>query len=481
MVYSEGALGTQVSQSGGSSGGLGRRKGISDEAYKCEEAYFAHAYSVLCLARLGRGDQAAGLTKNHSHPAYSWKRAGLDHVTGEPGGAGLMAPLPLTSCADGALAALQRLAPSAALAETSGAAMLGERIRRRDLSRQGGTAVGGNCKILQTIDGRIAVSLVRTSDWDVVPAWLGGSASASWPEVAHLLSRTNTEETLERGRLLGLALADARTEPSAVPWYQTITRGPRRAVSAADRPVVVDLSSLWAGPLCADLLGRLGATVIKVESTRRPDGARRGNADFYARLNGGKHSVAVDFTTYEGRAQLLGLIERADIVIESARPRALRQLGIDAEAIVARSPGLSWIAISGYGRGEPEAGWAAFGDDAGVGAGLSRLMHEVYGQWLFCGDAIADPLTGLHAALVAWSSWLNGGGVLQAVSLHGVVANAVAFDADIGVVERRRRTARWAEMAATDDAPAYSLPQPRGVAEPIGASNARFLGGGLPC
>lgn len=359
--------------------------------------------------------------------------------------------------------------------------MLGERIRRRGLSRQGGTAPGGNCRILQTIDGRIAVSLVRTSDWDVVPAWLGGSASASWSDVAHLVSRMNTAEALERGRLLGLALADAKAEPRAAPWYHTVIRGSRSAVTAVDRPVVVDLSSLWAGPLCADLLGRLGATVIKVESTQRPDGARQGDADFYTRLNGGKHSVAVDFRSHEGRAHLLGLIERADIVIESARPRALRQLGIDAEVIVARKPGLSWIAISGYGRGEPEAGWAAFGDDAGVGAGLSRLMHDVYGEWLFCGDAIADPLTGLHAALVAWSSWLGGGGVLQAVALQGVVANAVAFDADIGVAERRRRTARWAEMAAADDGPAYPLPQPRGVAEPIGASNARFLGGGRPC
>ncbi len=481
MVNVEGMLGAYVHRGGSDRGAMDRSEATSYEVCNCSDADLARGYSADCLDRVGKGDLTVGLTKSQSHPALSWKRAGLDHVTGMVGGASLMAPLPLTACADGALAALQRLAPSAMLAGASGAAMLGERIRRRGLSRQGATAAGGNCKILQTIDGRIAVSLVRASDWDVIPAWLGGSASASWSEVARLLSRMRTEEALQGGRLLGLALADAMAEPRAAAWCETITNGPRRTVTAVDRPVVVDLSSLWAGPLCADLLGRLGATVIKVESTERPDGARQGNADFYARLNGGKHSVAVDFTSHEGRSRLLGLIKRADIVIESARPRALRQLGIDAEAIVAQTPGLSWIAISGYGRGESEAGWAAFGDDAGVGAGLSRLMHEVYGQWLFCGDAIADPLSGLHAALVAWSSWLDGGGVLQAVSLHGVVANAVAFDASIGIAERRLRTARWAEMAAADDRLAYPLPQPRGVAEPIGASNARFLGEGQPC
>lgn len=389
-----------------------------------------------------------------------------------------MCPLPISACADGALAALRALAPPRLLDGIPGAALLGQRVGNE---RRGATSPGGGCKLLPTVDGIIAVSLVRPSDWDVVPAWVGGQASSGWSDVAQLLSGMTTVEAVERGRLLGLALADAQAKPSSAAWYETFAHGPRRPRTVGERPVVVDLSSLWAGPLCADLLGRIGATVIKVESTQRPDGARQGHGEFYAGLNGGKHSVALDFATHEGRVALLGLIERADIVIESARPRALRQLGIDAEAIVARTPGLSWIAISGYGRGEPEAGWAAYGDDAGAGAGLSRLMYDVHGQWLFCGDAIADPLTGLHAALVAWSSWLAGGGVLQAVSLHGVVTNAIAFDADIGTAERRRRTARWAEVAAADCRPAYSLPKPRGAAEPIGASNARFLGGGQPC
>ena len=441
----------------------------------------ARSYAAVCLAQVHSSCLAARLTNEDEHPAISWKRARLDEVTGPENGPGLIAPLPISACADGALAALRTLAPPGLLDNFYGAALLGERATTLGLSRQGATSPGGGCKILPTSDGRLAVSLVRTSDWDAVPAWIGGPAPREWSDVANLISAMTTAEAVERGRLLGLAIADVQAEPSSATWYETVARGPRRLVSSARPPVVVDLSALWAGPLCGDLLGRLGAIVIKVESTRRPDGARQGNGDFYARLNGGKHSVCLDFTSSEGRGLLLGLIERADIVIESARPRALRQLGIDAEAIVQRTPGLSWIAVSGYGRREPQAGWAAFGDDAGAGAGLSRLMREVYGDWLFCGDAIADPLTGLHAALVAWASWLDGEAVLQSVSLHGVIAHVVAFDSDIGVAKRRHRTANWAKLAAAYDGPPYPLPPSRGPAEPMGASNARLLGEEGPC
>jgi hypothetical protein len=103
---------------------------------------------------------------------------------------------------------------------------------------------------------------------------------------------------------------------------------------------VLDLSSLWAGPLCAHLLGLAGARVVKLESASRPDGARAGSAAFFDLLNAGKASVALDLSSRAGRDSLRRLIASSDIVIESARPRALRQLGIEAEALVAEVPGL---------------------------------------------------------------------------------------------------------------------------------------------
>jgi len=188
---------------------------------------------------------------------------------------------------------------------------------------------------------------------------------------------------------------------------------------------VLDLSTLWAGPLCAQLLAAGGARVLKVESLSRPDGARRGPAAFYDLLNAGKESVALDLASATGRRQLLALLGHADIVVESARPRALQQMGIQAADMVAAHPGLTWLSVTGYGRREPLCDWIAYGDDAGVAAGLSWLMGGDRGDPVFCGDAIADPLTGLHAALLAQAAWQAGGGQLLDIALCDVVAYCI--------------------------------------------------------
>ena len=86
---------------------------------------------------------------------------------------------------------------------------------------------------------------------------------------------------------------------------------------------MLDLSSLWAGPLCGRILADAGARVTKVESTARPDGAHQGGAAFFDLLNGGKEQVAFDLDTDDGRAALQQLVARADVVIEASRPRAL--------------------------------------------------------------------------------------------------------------------------------------------------------------
>ena len=65
--------------------------------------------------------------------------------------------------------------------------------------------------------------------------------------------------------------------------------------------VVADLSSMWAGPLCARLLGLAGADVIKVETPGRPDGARSGNREFFDWLHAGHRSLAADFRRHAGR------------------------------------------------------------------------------------------------------------------------------------------------------------------------------------
>ena len=243
---------------------------------------------------------------------------------------------------------------------------------------------------------------------------------------------------------------------------------------------------MWAGPLCAQLLSLAGARVVKVESAPRPDGARRGNPAFFDLMNAGKASVALDFTSSMGCKTLRALLECADIVIESARPRALSQLGIDAARCVASRPGLTWLSITGYGRAEPEGNWVAFGDDAAVAAGLAVVPPGGADSGpFFCGDAIADPLSGLHAALAALAFHRAGGGALLDISLRGVVAHALAFRFDAGLacgsaeVRRLGSTAAGAfEVVLGSERRAVAPPRARatcGVAPALGADTGRVL------
>jgi len=285
--------------------------------------------------------------------------------------------------------------------------------------------------LIPCTDGWIAVNLARPEDLELVPAWLDEPLvydSVAPPDaVAAIRSVVRTRDVaplLERAHLLGLPIAEAarHVAPPATA-VRVALRGRKRALAIGRPPLVVDLSSLWAGPLSSHLLSLSGARVIKVESTRRPDGARRGPSDFFDLLNGGKESVALDFASPEGRRALERLIATADIVIESSRPRALAALAIDAEAMVASNPGLVWVSITGYGRREPESERVAFGDDAGVAAGLATATGTASTP-LFCADAIADPLTGMAAASACVDALATDGPWLVDVAMAAVAADA---------------------------------------------------------
>lgn len=399
--------------------------------------------------------------------ATLWARSGAMALTGRADGPPVVAPAAL------AVAAARDAARFAALARRAGAkialdgpALLGERAAIAGLVRNGRIAAGGGSRLLRSADGWVAVSLVRADDFASIPAWLEIAApedAAAWACVAKGVRASATATLVERARLLGLAVAGAATPPRVARRpCQIFARGDTSARRPGDRALVVDLSSLWAGPLCAQLLQAAGAYVIKVESAARPDGARAGPAALFDLLNAGKRSVALDFATHAGRVALQRLLASADVVIEAARPRALRQLGIDAEALVAARPGLTWVSLTGYGRREPEAGWIAYGDDAAAAAGLALVAGRGDDGPLFCADAIADPLAGLHAAVAALDAWLAGGGVGLDVSLRDVAAHAIACApeppcASGAAVARPRARAQ------------------RGRARPLGADTAAVL------
>jgi crotonobetainyl-CoA:carnitine CoA-transferase CaiB-like acyl-CoA transferase len=217
--------------------------------------------------------------------------------------------------------------------------------------------------------------------------------------------------------------------------------------------------------------------VVKVESASRPDGARAGSAAFFDLLNAGKQSVALELAAPEGRAALRRLIAASDVVVESARPRALRQLGIEAETLVAQQPGLVWVAISAHGRREPGAAWIGYGDDAAVAAGLARATGEPDGAPLFCGDAIADPLAGIHAAVCALEAFRAGESRLLDVSLREVAA-AAATGGGGGREARVLRAGCGFEVEAGGVRQPVCAPRarrPAGRARPLGADTAAVL------
>jgi crotonobetainyl-CoA:carnitine CoA-transferase CaiB-like acyl-CoA transferase len=156
---------------------------------------------------------------------------------------------------------------------------------------------------------------------------------------------------------------------------------------------------------------------MKVESTARPDGARRGNPQFFERMHEGKEFVALDFEHDE----LHALLQSADVVVEASRPRALTQLGIDADELVATGPRV-WLSITGYGRAGDMSYRVAFGDDAAVAGALVADAGGGEGP-SFVADAVADPLTGMVAAAAVFDALQGDRRVVLDVALARVAAS----------------------------------------------------------
>jgi hypothetical protein len=332
--------------------------------------------------------------------------------------------------------------------EVDAATVLAGRAAIMNLRRRGRISAGGATRLLATADGWCALALPRADDAAALPALMEVDAVTgdAWTALSHWAATRSTEAVVARAQLLDIAaaaLGEAGAEPPAVRVCGG-SAGPRRP----DGLLVADLSSLWAGPLCAQVLALAGAVVVKVESPSRPDGTRSGEPAFYDWMNFGKLSYAVDFDS--GSDALRRLLSAADIVIEGSRPAALRRRRLSAEDLPGR-PGRIWLRIRGY-RDQPHR--PAFGDDAAVAGGLVGAAGD---GPVFCGDAIADPLSGLEAARAVGESLRRGGGEVVDVSMAQVAAGYAALP-----------------QSSNSTAPANRpQPPPAGAsASPLGADNA---------
>jgi hypothetical protein len=253
-----------------------------------------------------------------------------------------------------------------------------ERDAPDGLIEPGLVSANRHCHLFAASDGWVALNLARQVDRDTVPALTGGGDG-----LRGAVAATTANEFRDRAIELQLPVAvvgEAAAQPLADLGGQSV---PRR---------VIDLSALWAGPLCAGLLARAGAEVLRIESLGRADPTPEASPRLDAFLNGQKTRLPLDLRSEAGRARLLAEIAQADVLVTSARPAALARLGLTPQ----RLTHLTWVAITAHGFTGPAANRVGFGDDCAAAGGL---MRQEIGEPRFLGDALADPLTGLEAAL----------------------------------------------------------------------------------
>ena len=188
---------------------------------------------------------------------------------------------------------------------------------------------------------------------------------------------------------------------SALPRYPLPVKGPLADVH------VLDLSRVLAGPLCTQVLGDLGADVVKVERPCEGDDTRQwgppfvgGDAAYFLSLNRNKRSVTIDLKTPEGIAHIRRLADRSDVVIENFRPGLMPSLGLGLDALRARRPELVTCSLTAFGDDSPEA-TSRPGYDIIVQAlcGLMSVTGEPTGGPVKAGVALLDVVTGLYAAV----------------------------------------------------------------------------------
>lgn len=188
----------------------------------------------------------------------------------------------------------------------------------------------------------------------------------------------------------------------------------RPVPGALDGVRVLDLSRILAGPTCTQLLGDLGADVIKVENPSSGGDDTRswgppyiaegengggGLSAYFASANRNKRSVAVDLSTASGREYVRRLAAECDVLVENFRPGSLAAHGLDHETILEESPHVVYCSISGFGHSGPNTSKPGYDLLAQGFGGIMSLTGEVGGPPMKVGVGVADVMCGMYAAV----------------------------------------------------------------------------------
>jgi crotonobetainyl-CoA:carnitine CoA-transferase CaiB-like acyl-CoA transferase len=168
---------------------------------------------------------------------------------------------------------------------------------------------------------------------------------------------------------------------------------------------VLDASRVLAGPFCGQILGDLGADVVKVERPGAGDETRAWGPPFlgdlsayYLSCNRNKRAITLDIASEEGRKIFLQLVERADVLLENFRASSLDHLDLSAQKLLAASPSLIVCSISGFGRSGPLRDRPGYDFAIQALSGLMAITGPAEGPPSKVGVAVVDVLTGLYSA-----------------------------------------------------------------------------------
>ncbi len=168
---------------------------------------------------------------------------------------------------------------------------------------------------------------------------------------------------------------------------------------------VIDMTRVLAGPFATMVLGDLGARVIKVEPPRGGDDSRHfgpfrdGVSSYFASLNKGKESIALDLRQDDDREIFEALLARADVLVENYRPGTMAKLGYAPEELRRRHPGLVYAACSGFGQTGPLREKPAYDIVVQGMGGVMSITGHPGGPPTRVGSATGDITAGLYTAI----------------------------------------------------------------------------------
>ncbi|EWC47216.1 hypothetical protein DRE_03335 [Drechslerella stenobrocha 248] len=253
-----------------------------------------------------------------------------------------------------------------------------------------------------------------------------------------------------------LALPGIRYQSSVPPKPTSKPRLPLAGIR------VLDLTRVLAGPYCTQILGDLGADVIKLEHVKRGDDTRAwgppyaprkdgkpgaGESAYFLAVNRNKRSLALDFKAAAGQAIVKGLARRCDVLVENYLPGTLSKYGLDYSSLSAENPGLIYASITGYGQTGPYKARAGYDVMVEAEMGLMHITGERDGPPVKVGVAVTDLTTGLYtsnailAALLARASTSQGQHI--DMSLSDCQVATLANIASSVLVSGERDGGRW--------------------------------------